>query len=147
VLAQKDEDLSSHRIIQSFELDDGLVADLVLRNGAMHVVETVEASGGEESIRKAVAEVGVAALVLERARMKFGEKETKGRLVYSASPALERVARPSLEAAEHQGAQLVNWDSADDRAKFIHSLSMLATPVPSKRKKTKVVSGAGPKFF
>jgi hypothetical protein len=79
--------------------------------------------------------------------MKFGKTHTKGRLVYSASPALERVARPSLEAAEHQGAQLVNWDSADDRTKFIHSLAMLATPIPSKRKKAKFVSGAHPKFF
>jgi hypothetical protein len=128
-------------------LDDGLIADLVLRNGAMHVVETVEASGGEESIRKTVAEVGIAALVLERARMRFGEKETKGRLVYSASAALEHIARPSLEAAEHQGAQLINWDSADDRAKFIQSLTILATPIPSKRKKTRVVSGAGSKLF
>jgi Protein of unknown function (DUF3037) len=147
VMAEKDEDLSSHRIIPSFELDDGLVADLVLRNGAMHVVETVDASGGEESIRKAVSEVGIAALVFERARMRFGKTHTKGKLVYSASPALERIAMPSLQAAEHQGAQLVNWDSADDRAKFIQSLTMLATPIPTKRKKTKFVSGANPKLF
>ena len=147
VMAKKDEDLSSHRIIPSFEMDDGLVADLVLRNGAMHVVETVDASGGEKSFRKAVSEVGIAALVLERARMKFGKNQTKGRLVYSASPALERVAMPSLEAAEHQGAQLVNWDSADDRAKFIQSLTMLATPIPTKRKNAKFVSGAHLKLF
>jgi hypothetical protein len=79
--------------------------------------------------------------------MKFGENQMKGRLVYSASPALERVAMPSLQAAEHQGAQLVNWDSADDRTKFIHSLAMLATPIPSKRRKAKFVSGNHPKLF
>jgi hypothetical protein len=33
IMAKKDEDLSSHRIVTAFELDDGLVADLVLRNG------------------------------------------------------------------------------------------------------------------
>jgi hypothetical protein len=147
VMAKKDEDLSAHRIVSSFALDDGLVADLVLQNGAMHVVETVDASGGEESTRRAVAEVGVAALVLERARMKYGKAQTKGRLVYSASPALERVARASLETAENQGAQLINWDSADDRAKFIHSLSMLATPIPTKQRKAKFISGAYAKLF
>jgi hypothetical protein len=147
VMAKKDEDLSSHRVVRSFELDDGLVADFVLRNGAMHVVETVDASSSEESPRKAVAEVGIAALVLERARMKFGKTQTKGRLVYAASPALERVARPSLEAAEHQGAQLVNWDSADDRAKFVQSIAMLATPLPMKHQRAKFVSGADPKML
>jgi hypothetical protein len=147
VMAKKDEGLSSHRIIPSFALDDGLVADLVLQNGAMHIVETVDASGSDESARKAVSEVGIAALVLERARMKYGKAQTNGRLVYSASPALEHVARPSLEAAENQGAQLVNWDSADDRAKFVQSLSMLATPIPTHRGKAKFVSGDHAKLF
>jgi hypothetical protein len=147
VMAKKDEGLSAHRIISSFALDDGLVADLALQNGAMHIIETVDASGSDESTRKAVAEVGIAALVLERARMKFGKDQTKGRLVYSASSALEHVARPSLETAENQGAELVNWDSADDRAKFINSLSMLAIPIPTKRKTTKFVSGDHAKLF
>jgi hypothetical protein len=141
VLAKRDEDLSSHRIVSGFEMDEGLVADLVLKNGALHVVETVDASGDEGSLRKAISEVGVAALVLERARMKFGEENIKARLVYSASPLLERIARPSFDAAAHQGAELVNWSSADERNKFIHSLAALATPVPSKRRKARFTSG------
>jgi hypothetical protein len=145
VLAKRDEDLSSHRIVSGYALDEGLVADLVLRNGAMHVVETVDASGSEDSLRKAISEVAVAALVLERARMKFGTDRTKAKLVYSASASLEKVARPSLDAAAHQGAELTNWASADERNKFIHSLAMLATPVPSKNRKTKFV-GTLPKL-
>lgn len=141
VLAKKDEDLSSHRIVPSFELDEGLVADLVLRNGAFHVVETVDASGDEGSLRKAISEVGIAALVIERARMRFGEKEVKARLVYSASATLEKIARPSLDAAEHQGAELVNWSSADERNKFINSMAMLATPVPRKGRNVRFASG------
>jgi hypothetical protein len=141
VLAKRDEDLSSHRIVSGFELDEGLVADLVLQNGALHVVETVDASGDEGSLRKAISEVGIAALVLERARMKFGDDNVKARLVYSASASLERVARPSFDAAAHQGAELVNWASADERNKFIHSMAMLATPVPSTAKKVRFASG------
>src|SRR5262249_52532884 len=139
-----DEDLSSHRIVTAFELDDGLVADLVLRNGSMHVVETVDATSEDETARRAISEVAVSALVLERARMRFGKENTKGKLVYSATADLERIAKPSLEAVENQGAELVNWDSADDRTKFIHSMSILATPIPSKRKK--VTSVTGPSF-
>lgn len=141
VLAKKDEDLSSHRIVPGFELDEGLVADLVLRNGAFHVVETVDASGDEGSLRKAISEVGIAALVLERARMRFGADQVKARLVYSASASLEKIARPSFDAAEHQGAELINWASADERNKFVHSLAMLATPVPKKGRKVKFAAG------
>ena len=139
VLARKDEDLSSHRIVSGYLLEQGLVADLVLQNGAMHVIETVDASGDEDSLRRAIGEIGVAALVLERARMKFGGTNTKARLVYHTSASLEAVARPSLEAAEHQGAELTNWASADDKRRFIASLSSLAIPIETKRR---VKSGA-----
>ncbi|WP_441237105.1 DUF3037 domain-containing protein [Bradyrhizobium sp. 930_D9_N1_4] len=145
VMAKRDEDLSSHRILTAFELDDGLVADLVLKNGAMHVVETVDATSEEETVRRAIAEVAVSAIVLERARMRFGKDNTKARLVYSASANLEKAARPSLEAVQNQGAELINWESSDDRGKFIHSMAMLATPIPTKRKR-KIVGVTGPAF-
>lgn len=134
VLAKKDETIDSHRIVPSYELDEGLVADLVLRNGSYHVVETIDASGDGESLRRAIGDIGVAALVLERARMEFGEQNTKARLVYSVSASLEKIALPSLEAAQHQGAELTNWASADERFKFVNSLSSLATPSERKRK-------------
>lgn len=144
VLAKPDEKLDSHRIVSSFQLDEGLVADLVLRNGAMHVIETVDASGNEDSLRKAISEIGVAALVLERARMKFGDDQTHAKLVYSASPLLEKIARPSLDAAAHQGTQLINWSSADERNKFIHSLTSLATPFVRNKQSVKFASRQEP---
>lgn len=146
VLAMKGEDLDSHRIVSGVALDEGLVADLVLRNGAYHVVETVDASGTHQAFRRAVAEIAVSALVLERARMRFGVEATKGCLVYSASSELEKVALPSLEAVAHQGTELVNWASEHDRMRFIHALSVLATPIEKKRKQ-KFFSAPGGNFF
>lgn len=129
ILAKKDEGLESHRVVAGYEVDEGLVADLVLKNGIYHVVETVDASGDESSFKKAVAEIAVSALVIERARMRFGNDATKARLVYSTSASLERLARPSLDAAEHQGIELVNWASGSDRSKFIHTIAPLAQPL------------------
>ncbi len=134
VMAQKDEDLDSHRIVANFELDEGLTADLVLRNGVYHVVETVDVSGDTSTYKRAVADIAVSALVLERARMRFGDDSTKGRIVYSASSSMESIAQPSLEAAAHQGTELVNWASEQDRNRFIQGLSILATPLEGKRK-------------
>ncbi|MCA3514716.1 MAG: DUF3037 domain-containing protein [Methylobacterium sp.] len=136
VLANKGEALDSHRIVPSYQLAEGLVADLVLRNGAMHVVETIDASGEEDSLNRAIGSIGVAALVLERARMEFGDKQTKARLVYNASASLEKIALPSLKAAEHQGAILTNWASADERARFVYALASLATPIERKRNRS-----------
>ncbi|MER8706894.1 DUF3037 domain-containing protein [Mesorhizobium sp. M1088] len=129
ILARKEEGLDSHRFVAGYELDDGLVADLVLRNGAFHVFETVDASGDEASFRKAVSEIAISALVIERAKMRFGEKSTKARLIYSTSAALEKLARPSLDAAAHQGIELVNWASLNDRNSFLITVSPLAHPI------------------
>jgi hypothetical protein len=135
ILARKEEGLDSHRVVPQFELDDGLVADLVLRNGAFHVYETVDATGDETSFRKAVAEIAVSALVLERAKMRFGAKSTKARLIYSTSAALEKLAKPSLDAAAHQGVQLINWASAQDRNNFLETIAPLAEPLQNGKAK------------
>ena len=139
VLATRGEDLGSHRIVPRVEMDEGLVADLVLKNGAFHVVETVDASGEVESPRRTLGDIGISALVLERARMKYGAKKTQTRLVYSASAVVEKIASAPLEAAANQGALLTNWLSADDRGKFIHSMSSLAEPLPLKRRGRRVI--------
>jgi len=133
VLARKDEGLSAHRVVSNLQIADGLSADFVLKNGAMHVIETVDASSESISLRKVVSEIAVSALVLEQARMTFGPYETKARLVYEASATVERLANASLEAAEHQGAEIINWASLDDRTKFLSDLTALAEPLPTKR--------------
>lgn len=141
VLARKGETIDSHRLVQKYEIDQGLTADLALKNGSMHFVETVDASGDDDSYKHAISQIGVAALVLERGRMKFGEG-TKSRLVYAASPAIERIAKPALDAAEHQGAILTNWASNEERRRFVDSISALASPVTRKsRQNSRVVFG------
>jgi hypothetical protein len=133
VLAKKGEDLNSHRIVRNYEIAEGLQADFLLKNGAMHVVETVDASDEHTSVRKIVTDIAVSALVLEQARMTFGENSTQARLIYDASASLERVATPSLEAAAHQGAVLINWASSEDRRRLLVELASLATPLERKR--------------
>jgi hypothetical protein len=119
---------------------------MVLQNGSFHVVETVDATGDESSFRKTITEIAMSALILERARMKFGEPGTNSKLVYVASSFLEKIARPSLDAAEHQGAELVNWSSTEDRISLIRSFSALAIRI-SKNKKIDIVAPQGKDFF
>ena len=139
VLARKGESLSAHRVVSNVQIAEGLAADFVLKNGAMHIIETVDASSDEATLRKVVSDIAVSALVLEQARMTFGASNTKARLVYDASSIMERIALPSLEAAAHQGAELVNWASHDDRRALIVQISKLADPLPT-RKEIKINS-------
>jgi len=133
VLAKKGETLDSHRIVMNEELAEGLNADMLLKNGAMHIVQTVDASHSERS-RHAIQEIGISALVFEQARIRFGADSTRPKLVYAANSQLETSIGPALHAAEHQGADLINWESRDDRVRFVVHLSSLAEPAePQKR--------------
>ena len=148
VLAKKHEDLSSHRIVSGLEIDEGLTADLVLKNGALHVTETLDASSEDISLRRVIADLGVSSLVLERAKMTFTEIDVKASLVYVATPAIERSLKPALDAAEHLNVQLVNWSSEKDRSQYMQGLVSLAVPYADVRKQAKhrAVVGGGLKF-
>lgn len=129
VLARRGEDLTAHRVVAGWPLAEGLSADLVLQNGSMHVFETIDADSDEISKRKVISDIGVAALVLEQARMLYGATSTKSRLVYTANVTNESLLRPALHAAEHQGAQLINWSSHDDRRRLLTDITKSATPI------------------
>jgi hypothetical protein len=134
VLATKDDDISSHRIIVGLELAEGLTADLALKNGAMHVVETVDISSDDSSVKRAIQEIAVSALTLEQARMVYVDPNTSTRLVYDASASLEKMAFASLETAAHQGAKLVNWASHADRFEFMENMISMAEPTEKARR-------------
>lgn len=128
ILARKGESLDTHRVIEDHVFAEGLSADLLLKNGAMHVMEIVDASISETPVKRAVANIAVSALVFEQARMTFGDEKTSSKLIYHASPAIESSLTPSLMAAEHQGATLVNWASDDQKLSLISELAALAHP-------------------
>jgi hypothetical protein len=67
--------------------------------------------------------------------MNYGKQQTSAKLVYAASSALESAISPSLRAAEHQGAILINWESNDDKKRLITDLARLATPLEKSSKK------------
>lgn len=133
ILAAKGEDLSSHRVLSNVELATGLIADFVLKNGAMHIFETVDASSETLSPVAIAKNVGLSAITIEQARIKFGDAITVPRLIYQASATTEALVTPSLLAAEHQGVELVNWSSDDDQRRLRVTVSSLATPLPKRK--------------
>jgi hypothetical protein len=148
VMAKKGEGLSNHRIIAGLQLAEGLSADLALKNGAMHVIETVDTTKPDTALRKIISDIAVSALVIEQAKIIFGETETKGRLVYHASATTEMAATAALEAAAHQGIELINWASDIDKMKFINTISLLAIPIeiPNRSRRQSIHGSTQQKF-
>jgi hypothetical protein len=128
VLASREDTLEDHRIVSNHKLAEGVVVDFLLKNGAYHVIETVDAVNDGVSVRKAITDIALSALAFEHARIEFGNFLVKPRLVYQASFQLERDISPSLHAAEHQGAELINWESGDQRRAFLVDLARNAEP-------------------
>jgi len=130
ILAREGEDISSHRIVENWKIEEGLSADFALKNGHLHLIKTVDAFADEIPIKRVVQDIAVSSLVLEAARVVYGKANVKGRIIYAANARSEAFAMPSLETAAHQGAELINWASAYDRRIFIDRLSDLAAPLP-----------------
>jgi hypothetical protein len=143
ILAKKEENLGSHRFVPNLVLAEGLVADLALKNGAMHIIETVDVSSEEATSRRAVADIAVSALVLEQARINYGEHKTRARLIYSASPTVEQAAQTCLDAAEHQGAEIINWASTQDQIKLLTTLASLAIPSETENDRRRRMANEG----
>lgn len=138
ILAKRGEGLESHRVVLNHEITDGLVANMALKNGAMHIIEAVDMASEELSLVRLFKDVGYSTLVFEQTRMIYGSQKTNANLIYQASPQMEKMAKSALDAAEHQGARIINWESGDDRKRFIDNILSLAKPVSPKSLKKPV---------
>lgn len=147
ILAVKGEDLSAHRVVSNVELAAGLVADFVLKNGAMHIFETVDASSEHSSAISVAKNVGLAALTIEQAKISYSDSVTVARLIYQSNAQAEALIMPALHAAEHQGVELVNWASSDDQRKLRMTVASLAVPLPRRgRQNSGINASTQPRF-
>ena len=133
ILAKKSEGLDSHRVVYQHTLSQGIVADFALQNGAMHILETVDASADNVSIQRCLYEIAMSSFTFEHARIAFEGRAVKPRLIYKASSVYEQALAPSLYAAQHQGAELVNWESDQARLALLDQLAALAESTDDRR--------------
>lgn len=132
ILAKPSEGLESHRVLYKHRLAEGVEADFVLKNGSLHVVESVDASSSEISLQRCLFEIAMSNLTFEHARIGYGNN-VRPRLVYQASAGLEKALAPSLYAVEHQGAELINWASNESRIGFLEGFTALAESTDAQR--------------
>jgi len=126
ILGKRGDELESHQVIPNHLIAEGVEVDLMLRNGYYHILETVDVIQDSISPKRVFSEIGFTTIVFEQAKMVYGDHQIVPRLIYQASAELESVAAPALAAVEHQGVELVNWESSNDRNRLIDILANLA---------------------
>jgi hypothetical protein len=95
-------DLENHKIVGQYPIvaEQGLYAEFALKNGAMHITETIDFDVQSGSLRSKVLEAQAKTLVLSAAADHFGE-DTRRYVVISGSN--RKHAQPSIKLLGDQG--------------------------------------------
>ena len=123
ILGRNNSDIENHLIVQNFPIssDKGLYADFVGKNSKFYVTETLDFRVGRGLFGVKFNESAKSALVLREARQKFGD--SRRILMYAASDQTQPQVKPHLNLLEEFTTDIFNFESANDRARYISTLT------------------------
>lgn len=124
ILGRVADDIADHKVVRNFpvSLEHGLTAEFAVRNGVMHITETVDFEVSDESVRGKTFEAQAKCLVLRESRRAFGD-DTQCYIVVSGGAA--RHAARSVELLSTAG-RLVAVESEEDMADYLHLIATAA---------------------
>jgi len=124
LLGGKD-DINNHLVVPNFPIDSKNLfkADFALKNGAMHVTQTIDLNTSDTNQKHAQAALD--ALTLDKARDVFGET-TQRYVVFSASAAKSREMEPHIELLNEHATGIYNMESRDDMSSYFELIESAA---------------------
>lgn len=74
ILARKADEISDHKVVHNYpvSLKHGLTAEFAVKNGVMHITETVDFEVADDAVRNKRFEAQAKCLVMQHARTEFG---------------------------------------------------------------------------
>ena len=123
LLGRRAEDLEKHKVISHFPIspEKGLYADFAGKNSLYHFTETIDYRVDRGIMGSKFNESAKAALVLREAQSHF---QNSTRIVfYAATPRVEIEVRPHLNLLREFATDFLNFQSAQDRARYVQALS------------------------
>lgn len=129
------QDLSKHRVVSGYPLSiaEELFAEFALKNGAIHVIETLDLRGHNSYTKPLRNEASHKALVLDLAQDELQENSQRIAVVAADDYA---TMKPAVSMLNRKASAVVSMHSAIDRqwladfvSKSLH-LSTLLTPIP-----------------
>jgi hypothetical protein len=116
------EDIGNHKVVGPYPIiaEQGLFAEFALKNGAMHITETIDFDVQKGSLRSKSLEAQAKTLILSAATKQFGQ-DTKRYIIISGSQ--RKHAKPSINLLDEQG-DVFAVESSEDMGRYfelIHS--------------------------
>lgn len=110
-------DLSKGRVVSGYPVDvaDDLYADFALKNGAVHVIETIDLRGIERLSKSVRGEAGLTAILFDQARKSLSP-ETRCVAITTADD--YAVMKPILGLVARYADDMIALESAHDRQRF-----------------------------
>ncbi|MDP4300367.1 DUF3037 domain-containing protein [Leptothrix discophora] len=124
ILGRAPDDISNHLVVPNFPIDPdtGLFAEFALRNGRLHVTETVDFRVGSNSEKKREAQAKT--LLLVQALEKVGRQDLQRYVVVSG--VTDAWAQPSVTLLSRHSDLLVVRESADDWSSYLDRIKKAA---------------------
>jgi hypothetical protein len=109
------DDIGNHKVVERFPInaEQGLYAEFALKNGAMHITETVDFD--VKQIPRKIMEAQAKSLILSAAAKEFG-LDTKRYVIVSGSTL--RQAMPSINLLHDQAEDVFEVTSTEDMARY-----------------------------
>ncbi len=111
ILASRDEELQSGKVLRNFRIGDGLEADFAQLNGQFHVAAVLDLRANSPRL----AQAALKAVVLDRAQSVVPDYRVHKIGVFAAAPARLDELHDNLAILKPYADELVNWEDESDR--------------------------------
>jgi hypothetical protein len=125
ILGSKPGDIAKHLVVPNFPIDAevGLFAEFALRNGQLHITETVDFRLSTASTKRQEAQAKT--LLLVQARERVGSTDLKRYVVVTGASAQ---VQASMNLLERHADDFIVRESQDDWRRYIDAMHRAATP-------------------
>lgn len=122
VYSSKVSDLSRGKIVPNFPIvaDSDLYADFALKNGAVHVIETLDLRGIDRPNKTLRGEAGFKSVLLDQARQVLS---SEARRIAVVSADNYSAVRPLIAMVERYSDDLIYMESSEDRQRLANFVS------------------------
>ena len=111
ILAGRDDQLHSGKVMRNYKIGDGLEADFAQLNGQFHVAAVLDLRANNPRL----AQAALKAVVLDRAQAAAPNHKVQKIGVFAAAPARLSELHDNLAILRPYADELVNWEDESDR--------------------------------
>ncbi len=124
ILGRSPDDLADHKVVRNYpvSLQHGLTAEFALKNGAMHITETIDFEVADDSVRTKIFEAQAKCLVMREARDSFGQN-TQCYVVVAGGSAQHAARSVDLLSTT---ARLFSVENAGDMSDYLERIARAA---------------------